>query len=197
MSCTLWLVSTCQTDKIPILESHFLMHLTRVSDPFYNKLKINTISQVIEGIPEISLYCIVATQELRTHFVGHNNANCQTFKLSVRHWSHGQCWWSNLVKSMVKHDHIDDPEMCEGLPTPSPMPSPFPAALKTSQKLGWGQIMSSQTHFHSAPQTNNWWGRLSSLLRGNDRSTTKGMLMWMKIAPKSVDGSWGVMWQPP
>ena len=61
------------------------MHLTRVSDPFYNKLKINTISQVIEGIPEISLYCIVATQELRTHFVGHNlnlnNANCQeTFK---------------------------------------------------------------------------------------------------------------------
>ena len=68
---------------------------------------------------------------------------------------------------MVKHDDIDDPEMCEGLPTPSPMPSPFPAALKTSQKLGWGQIMSSQTHFHSAPQTNNWWGRLSSLLRGS------------------------------
>ena len=33
--------------------------------------------------------------------------------------------------------------------------------------------------------------------RRNDRGTTKGMLMWMKIAPKSVDGSWGVMWQPP
>ena len=125
---------------------------------------------------------------------------CQTLKLSVRHWSHGQCWWSNLVKSMVKHDHIDDPEMCEGLPTPSPMPSPFPAALKTSQKLGWGQIMSSQTHFHSAPANQQLVRTPQQSFTGkrrNDRGTTKGMLMWMKIAPKSVDGSWGVMWQPP
>ena len=38
-SLWLWLVSTCQTEKIPILESHFLMHFSRVSDPFYNKLK--------------------------------------------------------------------------------------------------------------------------------------------------------------
>lgn len=45
-SLWLWLVSTCQTEKITILESHFLMHLSRVSDLSYNKLKMNTIKLV-------------------------------------------------------------------------------------------------------------------------------------------------------
>ena len=81
MGCTHWLVSTCQTDKIPILESHFLMHPTRVSDPFYNKLKINTISQVIEGIPKFSLHCSNLRQSQS------QSQSCQLPNFTLKHWN--------------------------------------------------------------------------------------------------------------
>ena len=47
--------------------------------------------------------------------------------------------------------------------------------------------MSSQTHFHSAPANQQLMRTPQQSFTGkrrNDRGTTKGMLMWMKIAPK-------------